>query len=208
MTDVFAFHETGVFNPDFKLLTKMVDIDHHVLVHPAGVLSAVAADFGAPFLQHTSLHDNKGIHLVEHSSSVVLEVSLNDVELEVTNVPVDANLNVGLHHGLHHRLLHGGLHHGLLHGGLHGRAIVDELRAEVDTSSLAVTSVDKANPFLHATGAGKHLDGDFGMSDGLILAVIIVAKALNLEGLADVANLDVEMLHLPVGALVSVMAGG
>ena len=147
VTDVLAFREVGVFNPDFEVLTKVVNVDHHVLVHPAGVLSAVLADLGAPFLQHTGLHDNKGIHLVEHSSGVVLEVSLNDVELEVTNVPVDANLNVGLHHGLHHRLLHGGLHHGLLHGGLHhgllnrNHSLRVVVRADEDTAGTHATEV-------------------------------------------------------------------
>jgi hypothetical protein len=222
--DVVLLSGVHVLDPDLELLAEVLDVDVHVLVHPFRVLSTITADFRAPFLEHTSLHNNEGVHLVKHATSVVFDVSFNNVDLEVTMSPAAAdNFDTGLHHRLLHLLLllvllllHGLLHNcnvWLLHHGLlnnnnmrlsHAdRAGVDELRAEVDATSVRASFVHERNPFLHASRAGKHLDGNFGVGDQFLF---VMANALNLKCLTDVLDIDVKKLSNPLRVFSTVMA--
>jgi len=78
----------------------------------------------------------------------------------------------------------------------------------MDAALLRTTIVHEANPFFHATGAGEHLERNFGVGNWLIMAIVFVAHALDFEHLTDMSNLNVEVLHLPVGVLISVLAIG
>jgi len=72
MTNVLILSRILVLNPDLEHLSEVLNIDLHVLVVPAGVLSTISANIRAPFLERASFHNNEGIHLVEYTTSVVL----------------------------------------------------------------------------------------------------------------------------------------
>ena len=78
----------------------------------------------------------------------------------------------------------------------------------MDTTLFRATTVHETNPFFHAAGASEHLDRNFGVGNRFIRIMVVVAKALDLQHLSDVSNFNVEVLHLPVGVLVSMLAGG
>jgi len=144
VTNVLILSRILIFNPNLEHLTEVLNINFHVLVHPAGVLSTILANIRTPFLKRACLHDNEGIHLVKCTTSVVVKVGFNDVELKMTMSPVGANDSDMrlLHHWLLHsrllinRLLNNlnmRLLHGLLSNNNNGLGVV--VGADKETSS-------------------------------------------------------------------------
>ena len=75
----------------------------------------------------------------------------------------------------------------------------------MDATSVRAATVHEANPFLAAAGAGESLEWDLGVSNRDGVASLHI-EAFDLEKLADVLDIDVKVLHLPVRVFVALGA--
>ena len=73
----------GVEDLDVQLVGECWDIDLKVLSVPFGVLATINCNGGGPFLV-TNAEVNEWVHLVQETTLVVFEVSVGEVEVDVT----------------------------------------------------------------------------------------------------------------------------
>ena len=90
--DVVALVDVRVEDVDFHVMVNETSVDLHVLSVPLGVLATVLANGGGPFLV-TDFDVNNGVHLMEETTLVVFEVSLNEVQVDVTMTSVGKDYN-------------------------------------------------------------------------------------------------------------------
>ena len=111
-------------------LLKLFYWNVHVLMVPLRIFTTINADLRSPFLTISNFDINEGIHLIERTTTINLQMSILNVKTKPSNSWHDEsccccrsydnlrlNDNLWLHHlWLHHLRLH---HLGLHHLGLH-----------------------------------------------------------------------------------------
>ena len=73
----------GVEDLDVHLVGEVGDVEFSVLVVPLGVLAAILGDLGVPLLV-ADAEVNEGVHLVEETALVVIEMGVLKVDVDVT----------------------------------------------------------------------------------------------------------------------------
>ncbi len=73
----------GVEDLDVHLVGEQWDINDEVLTVPFGVLATIDGNGGVPFLV-TNAEVDEWVHLVEKTALVVFEVSVSEVDVDVT----------------------------------------------------------------------------------------------------------------------------
>jgi len=115
MSDRLRAEAFLVSNFDVKLVRHVAALNLHVLVLcPSWVSSAIKTDTRSPFLKLSDTHENEGGHSFERHSSMMSQVGLNGVDLQMTVVPVDHCSSAHATDGHTHRLAGNGHAHRVL----------------------------------------------------------------------------------------------
>jgi len=212
VTEGLRVKQVIVTNFDMNIFAELVQLlyrDFHELTLPVGVLSSIVTDGGSPFLSFADLDPCEGIHFVKETATLDFEVSILNVETEVSFSWHDEahrllllNDNVGLRLDECGLLLDNNMGLGLVDDNDTRAAMMSshEFRSHVDEA----TGVELDSLFTRSL-LGENAEGNVCLTDGLHGVTLVLDD--NVHVVLEHVGGDLHELKSPSGFFASMVAG-